>query len=260
MFALEDAHWWFHGMEAIAARLLDDARAAGMLPSPDACLALDAGCGTGRNLRFLRRYSTRVTGLDYSAYALNLCATRARASRDESHWRLARGSVNAMPFRDGSFDLVTCADVLSHSAVNDVRALAEIARVLRPGGVLFLRVAAYDALRGKHDIAWSIAHRFHRPELRDKLCAAGLEVHRLSYANTWLFPVALVKRILEGLLPGADGDHDDLHAGAGDSWLGKMLGRVLASEAPWIARFPGGLPCGLSLVTLGRKAAAAPAP
>lgn len=247
MFALEDGHWWFDGMEVISARLLEDWGA------PRAARVLDAGCGTGRNLRFLsRRYGEEaVVGVDHAAFALGACVARGFGEK------ILRGSVNALPLAPASMDLVTCFDVVMTASVDDRIALAEFARVLRPGGALLLRVPAYGFLRGRHDRAWAVARRYGRRELREKLLAAGFAAEglRLSYVNAWLLPVAVVKRLLERLRPPAtDGDDDDLHLGAdGASLTGRVLRAVLASEAPLVARLPGGLPAGLSLVALARR-------
>ena len=242
MFALEDGHWWFDGMEAISARLLDGWTA------PPAPRVLDAGCGTGRNLRFLgERYGPDVTGVDRSAVALGCCA--ARGAR-----RLVHGSVNALPFADASFDLVTSFDVVMTAGVDDRAALREFARVLSPGGALLLRVPAYGALRGRHDREWAVARRYSRRELRGKLLAAGFPASglRLSHANAWLLPVALAKRFLERLRPPRS--DSDLSLGAdGASPVGRVLRAALASEASLVARLPGGLPVGLSLVALARR-------
>ena len=244
MFALEDSHWWFDGMEAISARLLDGWTA------PAAPRVLDAGCGTGRNLRFLgERYGPDPpVGLDHSDVALGCCATRGAAGR------LVCGSVNDLPFADHSFDLVTSFDVLMTAGVDDRAALREFARVLRPGGALLLRVPAYDALRGRHDREWAVARRYGRAGLRAKLVAAGFPASglKLSHANAWLLPVAVAKRLLERLRP-PRGD-SDLSLGAGrTSFVGRLLRAALASEAPLVARRPGGLPAGLSLVALARR-------
>jgi SAM-dependent methyltransferase len=238
MRAVEDSHWWFDGMEAITARLLDK---AGI--KPDARLEiLDAGCGTGRNLAFLARYG-RVTGVDYSMIALECC-------RERGLTRLVRGSVNAFPLADDSFDLVTSFDVLTARAVDDRAALAEAARVLRPGGWLLLRVAAYDWLRGRHDDEWAIGHRYRRGPLRAKLADAGLTVERVSYANSALLPAVMLKRLAEGLFgPGADGS--DLEIGANRSLVARGLYALLAKEATLVAGV--GLPFGLSLFALARK-------
>ena len=248
MFDVEDEHWWFHGMEQITAQLLDAVTGRGELPPRTACRVLDAGCGTGRNLRFLQRYGAAIAGIDFAMDALGPCGERGFGGR------LARASVNSLPFADASFDLVTCFDVLVTQGVNDASALAEFFRVLRPGGWVFVRVAAYDWLRGRHDIAWRVAHRYLRGELKTKLRRAGFSVERTSYANAWLFPVAVAKRLTDGYFSTpASKAEDDLQHGAGSGLLGRLLAGVLASEAPLVARLPGGLPWGLSLVALARK-------
>lgn len=248
MFEVEDAHWWFDGMEAITARLLDHRLPPGPRRAPGGGppRVLDAGCGTGRNLRFLSTHfgTDRVWGLDFSAFALGCCAQRG------FNGRLARGSVNLLPFADAAFDLVTSFDVLVTGGVDVPAALREFARVLRPGGAVLLRVAAYDWLRGRHDREWAVAHRFRREEVRQRLAAAGLEVIHASYANAALFPVALLKRGLERLRPPASAS--DLTLGAGrESLAARVLRRTLAAEAPWVAG--PGLPWGLSLFALATR-------
>ncbi len=235
MRAVEDGHWWFDGMEAITRRLLEP------ILQPGATI-LDAGCGTGRNLGFLGRYGT-VTGLDFSAVALDCC-------RERGYQRLVRGSANALPFADRTFDLVTCFDVLTSQGVEDGRALPEAARVLHRDGHLFVRVAAYQWLRSRHDQEWAITHRYHRAELQQRLDAAGFEVRKISYANTYLLPAALLKRWSERWFPPTAGE-SDLELGARPSLASKIFRMLLASEARRIAG--GGLPFGLSLVALARK-------
>ena len=239
MRAVEDTHWWFDGMETITRRLLAKARV------PDdgrAGRALDAGCGTGRNLVFLERYGAAV-GMDGSRVALECC-------RERGLERLVLGTVNALPFADGAFDLVTSFDVLTAGGVDDRTAWRESARELRPGGHLLVRVAAYDSLRSRHDQEWTIQHRYRRGELCAKVVAAGLEVRQSSYANMWLLPVALAKRWAERWFPPRN-DTSDLELGARRSVGTRMLRAVLASEARWVAA--GALPGGLSLIVLARK-------
>ena len=97
---------------------------------------LDLGCGTGRFLRDVKANYPRldVTGLDLSPYYLGV------AQRELSPWsrvRLVVGAAEAMPFDDGQFDAITCT-YLFHELPPGVRraVVAEIRRVLRPGGVL----------------------------------------------------------------------------------------------------------------------------
>jgi hypothetical protein len=115
-----------------------------------------------------------------------------------------------------------------------------------------LRVAAYDWLRGEHDITVRTAHRYTVPEARRLLSKAGFEPIKVTYANTFLFPLAAGKRLLEGVFPPAP-DASDLTFTQGT--LDGLFRRVLASEAPLASR--SGLPFGLSVLALARKPAGA---
>lgn len=237
MFRQEERHWWYLGMRQIAERLLDRF----YHPSTAQPEVLDAGCGSGGTTVWLERRG-RVTGLDLMPAAVELAQLRGVK-------RLLRGSIEALPFQDERFDLLTSFDVLYHLGVrHDDRALAEWARVLRPGGLALVRVAAHDWLRGAHDEATHTRHRYHRAELVAKLETAGLRVELASYANCLLFPLAPAKRLLE---------RKDV-AGGTDLWqppgpLNALLRALLASEAGPIIR--GGLPWGLSVIAVARKPA-----
>jgi 2-polyprenyl-6-hydroxyphenyl methylase/3-demethylubiquinone-9 3-methyltransferase len=99
---------------------------------PSGKLALDVGCGGGLLAEEFARLGCRVTGVDPSANSLATARTHATAAGLAIDYRQASGE--ALPFESGSFDIVFCCDVLEH--VSSVAAVvAEIARVLRPGGV-----------------------------------------------------------------------------------------------------------------------------
>ena len=239
MYRVEDAHWWYRGMEAITRAVLD--RAVGR---QHGLRILDAGCGTGAVMGYLSDYGT-VAGFDFAAEALHFCQVRRRD-------QLARASVLALPYVDTSFDLVTSFDVLCERAVvDDNLALREFARVLRPGGHLMLRLPAYPWMRGKHDEAVYVAHRYTAAELNRKLRQAGFVVEHVSYANMLLFPIAAIKRLSERFLPTRQ-TGSDLTIGAGI--FNTPMRWVLSLEAPLIART--GLPFGLTVVALARKYAA----
>ena len=185
MYDAEETQWWYAGMRAISLALLSPA----VPPRPEGIRILDAGCGTGHNLRYLSRLG-RAVGIDLSDDALRFCRIRGAAA--------AKATLNALPFPDASFDCVTSFDVLYHRWVEDDRAaVAELARVLRPGGVLLVRVPALRALWGAHDEAVHSRHRYTRGEVKRLLRSAGLEVVRASYGNTLLFPLLAVRRTLD---------------------------------------------------------------
>jgi SAM-dependent methyltransferase len=235
MYKLEDQLWWYRGMRAITQAVLDSGYAR------DGRLRiLDAGCGTGGALEFLSEYGA-VLPIDLHHYALRLARQRRAAP-----WTC--GSLAALPLPAGHFDLVTSFDVLVMlPAQLEAAALAEMARVLVPGGRLLVRVAANDWLRGAHDRAWQVVRRYSPGGLRARLEQAGLAVEAINYANSWLFPLAAIKRLGEGL--GPKGNHSELSIPFGP--FDKLFGAILASEARWVAK--GRLPFGLSLVAVARK-------
>ncbi|MFE3878625.1 methyltransferase domain-containing protein [Kitasatospora sp. NPDC059146] len=109
---------------------------------------LDCACGIGTQAIGLAALGHRVTGTDLSPVA----AARAAAEAAARGLRLlaAAADMRELPFPDGRFDVVVCADnALPHLlAAEDVRAaLAEMRRVLRPGGLLLLSTRPYDELR-----------------------------------------------------------------------------------------------------------------
>jgi SAM-dependent methyltransferase len=235
MFQQEDRHWWYLGMRQIVAALLDRY----FHPATTRPEILDAGCGSGGATAWLARWG-RVSGVDLEPQALHYAARREVK-------RLAVASIEALPFAGESFDLVTSFDVLYHLNVgNDLAALGEVERVLRPGGMALIRAPAHDWLRGAHDHAVHTRHRYHRDEMKAKLEAVGLRVQHTSYANTILFPLAPAKRLLEKKDP----------AGCVDLWqpprpVNALLRALLGSEAGLVAR--AGMPWGLSVIAVAYK-------
>ena len=101
-----------------------------LLPDPAGKDCLDVACGTGRYMRIVRERGARsVAGVDYSYDML------AHGRRAEPGLRVAQAHFLGLPFRGGSFDLLTCALAVAYErSLSDV--LAEASRVLRPGGAL----------------------------------------------------------------------------------------------------------------------------
>ena len=150
---------------------------------------LDAGCGTGGTLSRLEHIHGRV-GLDISWFALERCRERLTCP-------LCRGSIETLPFQDATFDLVLCMDVVYHAGVrSDSTAIAEIARVMKPGATAVINVPAYEFLRSTHDVAVHTRHRYTKPEIVAKVSQAKLRVVRASYWNTLLFPAAALVRVV----------------------------------------------------------------
>ncbi len=122
-----------------------------------------------------------------------MAAARARA---KSGAAVARGSVNALPFRDGAFDAAVTADVLCHEAVEPGAALAELKRVLRPGGRIVVNMPAYRWLISAHDRRVRNARRLTATQTAALLRQAGFTRIRANYWNGLLLPLMVLQRKL----------------------------------------------------------------
>src|SRR4051812_16449311 len=156
----EARHFWFRGFRAFVSPLLRQAAAR----RSDAGLArlLDCGCGTGANLALLNQFGR--------AYGFDLSAVGVRIGRQSGRTLLARATVTAAPFPSASFDIVTSFDVL-YSLDDDAEreAIAEMYRLLKPGGFAVVNVAALESLRGDHSVLSHEVRRYSRADLRSRL-------------------------------------------------------------------------------------------
>jgi ubiquinone/menaquinone biosynthesis C-methylase UbiE len=178
---VEDSMWYFHALNRRMLLPLTE------LTKKNATV-LDAGCGTGGLIKALQGVGAAWTikGLDYSPVACSYARERTSVPIEE-------GSIEALPFGDGQFDVVLTADVISQ--IDDASvALAEFRRVLKSGGILAINVAAYNWMRSYHDDLMDTRHRFRRSELVNLLRQAGFKVTFSSYANMLIFPMIFARR------------------------------------------------------------------
>lgn len=235
----EESLWWFRGMRAISFALLDPLLAPG-----GARRVLEAGCGTGHFASALQqRYGAAVVAVDLENEAIRYCRERGAPHPTQA-------SIAALPFPDAAFDLVASMDVLVHFAPGEERGpFAELVRVLRPQGLLLLRVSALRVFHSRHSqFTWE-RQRFTRPRLAELARAHHLKILRLTYANFLLTPVAFLKfRIWEPLTrqPPASGVQPV------PALLDRLLYLPLAAERFWISRGRG-FPWGQSLFLLAKK-------
>jgi ubiquinone/menaquinone biosynthesis C-methylase UbiE len=150
---------------------------------------LDIGCGTGRHAFAAWKAGASVVAVDASAEGLPdivgmTCAMRAAGEVVAVDGGVLAGDARALPFADGSFDAIVASEIFEH-IVDDVRAMRECARVLRPEGVLALSVPRTfpEALN------WLLSWEYHnspgghvriyrRRQLLHRLSSAGLvQVH-----------------------------------------------------------------------------------
>lgn len=242
MFEEEEGHWWYAGMRAIIRSLVPPASL------PENPRMLDAGCGTGYAMEWFRtHYGAVITGLDYYPQGLVFC--RRRGEHD-----LVQADAARLPFTKDTFDMVASFDVVSQLETDSSRALAlcEFLRVLKPGGRLLMRVAAYQWLKSSHDDDVMTYRRYSERELRAALVRAGFRPLRMTFANTILFPAAVCWRMLKkaGLAPAGS----DVRPGTrGAKWMNSALLAILKTEAALLRRRDLRFPFGLSLFAVAGK-------
>jgi len=186
MRQVEDTYWWY---QVLRPEVVKDVASRFAADKP--CKLLDAGCGTGGMLHTLHETHPewQVTGLDLSSVAVEYCQQRGFAD-------VIHGSVDEMPFPNASFDVVVNLDVLYHKQVLQNRALAEIARVLKQGGLLILNLPAFDILRGRHDAAVHGMRRYTVKRISELLDPIGFKLETAFCWNAWLFFPLLGWRLL----------------------------------------------------------------
>lgn len=235
--AIEESFWWFRGMRRILFRLLDPLAQPGQL-------VLEAGCGTGHLSRELeKRYRWRMVPTDLAHEGLSY-------GRGLGVRRMVQNDITRVPFQTAAFDALLSMDVLVHFPRGaETEPFSEFVRVLKPGGLLVVRVSAMEILRSRHSAFAHERQRFTRPRLLALAKAHDLQVLRCTYLNTLLFPVAFTKfRIIEPLLPGPP----ESGVQPVPQWLDNLLYMPLALEEQWLGA---GLnfPLGQSLLLIARK-------
>ena len=107
---------------------------------------LDAGCGVGRHLFPLLDAGFRVWGADCDAQVLNLLAARLAAAAPPGLANLVQADLSRLPCRAGAFDLAVSVNVINHGDAATFRDYCrELARVLKPGGHLFIYTSPREA-------------------------------------------------------------------------------------------------------------------
>jgi len=156
---------------------------------------LDMGCGGGRHAFAALKRGATVIALDYSEGELKEVRHTVAAMVDAGEvppatgWGAVNGDALRLPFDDGSFDAVVGSEVLEHIG-DDEGAIAELARVLRPGG----RMAVTVPTRWPERICWALDHNYHdtpgghvriyrQHELELKLERAGLLLRGSHHAH-----------------------------------------------------------------------------
>ena len=165
---------------------------------------LDMGCGAGRHAFALYRRGANVVALDMDADELRDVAAMFEAMADEGEApqgataTAVRGNAYSLPFEDESFDRIIAAEVMEHLP-DDTVAMAELTRVLKPGGIIAVSVPRWLPEK----VCWALSDQYHEVEgghvriyrgdiLKDRLTGTGLtpigehHAHGLHAPYWWL--------------------------------------------------------------------------
>ncbi|WP_051946192.1 class I SAM-dependent methyltransferase [Verrucomicrobium sp. BvORR106] len=241
MRQVEDTYWWYQVLHGYVPQ-----QVAGLLKD-GAGRVLDAGCGTGGTLRHLKDRNAMwdLHGFDFSPLAVEYCKFRGFN-------QVCQGSVDAIPAEDRSFDVVISLDVLCHAGLDETRAVAEFARVARPGGHVILNLPAFYFLMGRHDIAVGSVRRYDERRVRELMAGAGLRIKEIHYWNAWLFPPILLWRQFSRLLSfGQEREEAKSDLTQLPGWLNKVLAGVARMDMKlcrWV-----GVPVGTSVFVVAEK-------
>lgn len=184
MARVETDHWWYRSLHSRVENTL-----ASLFNRRDISI-LDAGCGTGGLMKFLEQKGyTDIEGFDLSELAVQHCVKRGLSA--------CMGNLGTIYdlFPGRAFDCIISNDNLYHLPPRQrVPFLMDAAARLQPNGRLILNLPAFDCLRGTHDQAVGITHRFTKPELKTMAAEAGLTIIKMDY---WPFllsaPIWLIR-------------------------------------------------------------------
>ena len=230
MAELDDRHWWYRARRKIIADLI---RREANLPAN--AQILEIGCGTGHNLAMLSDFG-HVEGLELDEEA------RALSERRLGRKVMSSPLPELEGVPDGHYDLIGAFDVIEH--IDDDRAaLASISRKLKPGAKFMMTVPAHQWMWSAHDVVNHHKRRYSKRALRTLLNGSPLELQKIGYFNSFLFPLALAERAASRVLGKQDAD-----VTLPPAPLNALLEKIFETERYFAGRLP--LPAGLSLFAI----------
>ena len=232
----EGSWWWGVGRRTLVGSLLR--RYGGGNGRPH---LLEIGCGAGGLLKELSQTSVAY-GMDVETESMKYCRKRGLE-------RLCLGDAAALPYRSEQFDAVVCVDVLEHLD-DDRAALADIYRVLKPGGRLLATVPAFQWLWSRRDVQLHHKRRYTLAELRERVAAAGFRTLKISYINlTVFFPLWLM--VKTGRLSAKEDAKVSVDFALLPGPVNRVLAGVAALESKVTSRVD--LPVGSSIVCVAAR-------
>lgn len=235
IFEKEKSYFYYQGNHSLILSLANR-----FLTKKTSNRILDAGCGTGLLAHKLKKFG-QVWGVDVSLDAIKFAKTYIKNTK--------LGSVAKLPFPSNFFDLVTSIDVIYHEMVtDDIQALNEMYRVLKPGGLLIIRVPAYNWLFRVSDKHVHTRQRYSLNELKLKMTKVGFLIERISYTNFVLLLPAIISWTIEKIFKPSS-THSPLTQVP--NFINLLISRAISLESLIITRYR--IPVGLGVVVVAKK-------
>ena len=239
----EREHWWFRARESILRDQMERLIAEGRIPARPRILNI--GAATGRSSEWLGEIGD-VVSLEYDADCCRL--TRERTGLD-----IVEGTILDLPWESGSFDVVCAFDVIEH-VEDDAGGVAEMKRVCRKDGILFVTVPASPLLWSEHD---EINHHFRRYRMQELTALfKGCDVLLGTGFNRVVFaPIAVhrvVRRLADRLSPARNRPLQSDFSRSQFPMVDGLLETLFRSESLWLSRGIG-LPWGVSAMIIARR-------
>ncbi len=230
---IEKRHWWFIGRRRLFTEILRE------IPLASDAAVLDLGTSTGANLRLLHQLGfPRAVGLDSSPAAIEFCQAKGLG--------VDLGDACALPYPNDRFDLVLATDVVEHVDRDD-KALAEIHRVLKPGGYALITVPAFPSLWGIQDVVAHHKRRYRMTPLRRRIATSGLSITRSFPFNFLLFaPIWAARQVIRLWHPRLASEGK-----VNTALLNRVLGAIFLLDIRIAPRLRP--PFGVSILALARK-------
>lgn len=187
MAAVEDDHWWYRGLRALLAETI---RWIGM--DGGSSRVLDAGCGTGANLRLLQSELDPlwIGGFDFSDRALDYCREKV------PYAEIVRHDIRQPFLCSDPLDLIISMDVLYVPGLEASRpGMQALADNLKSGGHLVLNLPAYNWLYSEHDRAIHTTERVTKRQVERYVESLGLKTVLSTYRLCSLFPLIVAARL-----------------------------------------------------------------
>ena len=181
---IEKNHWWFVVRRQMFASYINS-----FSLNKKTAKILDIGSSSGTNLRMLQDLGFK----NYHGFDANLLSQKF--CQDKKLGQVIIGDICNSNLESGAYDLIIATDVLEH-ILDDEKAISEIYRLLKPGGIALITVPCFMMLWSDHDKMLMHKRRYKLAEISQKITAQNLKICESYYFNFLLFlPILLFRKI-----------------------------------------------------------------